>query len=54
MHFGAIGLELRFVSHGADQRMPKRVLSAWCEPHLVDELGDDQFVHAGIDPQAQQ
>ena len=34
--------------------MPKRVLGASGEPHLVDELGVDQLVDGWIDAQARQ
>ena len=50
----AIGLELRFVGHRADQRMSKRILGARGEPHLVDELRGNQLVDNRIDFQAGQ
>ena len=43
---GAIGFQLRFVGHGANHRMPKRVFGTRGEPHLVDELGVDQLLDA--------
>ncbi len=38
VHLGAIGFQLRFVGHRADQRMVERVLGARGEPHLIDQL----------------
>ena len=35
----AIGFQLRLVGHGADQRVPERILAVGRERHLVDEFG---------------
>ena len=51
---GAIRFQLSFVGHGANQRMPELIFVACGETHLVDELGVDQLVDAGLDFQADQ
>ena len=48
---GAIGFELRFVGHRADQRMVEGVLGARGEPHLIDQLRGEQLVEHRIDAQ---
>ena len=50
----AIGFELRLVGHRADQRVPKRVLGARGEPHLIDQLRLDQRCHVRAVDQAGQ
>ena len=49
--FGAIGFQLRFVGHRADQRVAEGVLGAWGKPHLIDQLRTEQLVEHRIDPQ---
>ena len=39
VQLGAIGFELRFVGHRADQRMVEHILGLPGEPDLIDELG---------------
>jgi hypothetical protein len=34
----AVCFQLRFVGHGANQRMVECILCAWGEPHLIDQL----------------
>ena len=51
VQFGAIGFQLRFVGHRADQRMAERVLGARGEPHLIDQLRADQLVETRHRPQ---
>jgi len=49
--FGAIGFQLRFVGHCADQWVAEGVLGGWGEPHLIDQLRAQRLVerqHAGI------
>ena len=48
---GAIGFQLRFVGHRADQRMAEGVLGARGEPHLIDQLRPEQLVENRIDAQ---
>ena len=47
----AVGFELRFVGHSADQRMAECVFGTRREPDLVDQFGLDQLVEARFDPQ---
>ena len=51
VHLGAIGFQLRFVGHRADQRVAEGVLGARGEPHLIDQLRTEQLVEHRIDPQ---
>ena len=51
MPLGAIGFQLRFVGHRADQRMSEGVLGARGEPHLIDQLRAEQLVEHRIDAQ---
>ena len=51
MPLGAIGFQLRFVGHRADQRVPEGVLGARGEPHLIDQLRAEQLVEHRIDAQ---
>ena len=48
---GAIGFQLRFVGHRADQRVVEGVLGARGEPHLIDQLRAEQLVEHRIDAQ---
>ncbi len=48
---GAIGFQLRFVGHRADQRMAEGVLGARGEPHLIDQLRAQRLVEHRIDAQ---
>jgi hypothetical protein len=48
MQTGPIGFQLRFVGHGADQRVPEHVLALGGESHLVDEFGRNQFGHVDV------
>ena len=48
---GAIGFQLRFVGHRADQRVAEGVLGARGEPHLIDQLRAEQLVDHRIDAQ---
>ena len=48
---GAIGFQLRFVGHRADQRVAEGVLGARGEPHLIDQLRAEQLVEHRIDAQ---
>ena len=54
MQLGAIGFELRFVRHRADQRMMKYILGLAGEPHLIDKLAPDQIINGGFDPRGGQ
>ena len=54
VQLGAVGFELGLVGHRADQRMPKRILRERGEPHLIDQLGPDQFVNDRLDTQVGQ
>ena len=47
MQLRAIGLQLRLVGDGADQRMPERVLGMRAECRLVDELRGDEISQSG-------
>ena len=51
MQLGAIGLELRFVGHRANQRMVEHILGLPGEPDLIDEFGRDQVVNDRFDAQ---
>ena len=51
MHLGAIGFQLRFVGHRADQRVAEGVFGARGEPDLVDQLRLDQLIDNRIDLQ---
>ena len=48
---GAIGFQLRFVGHRADQRVAEGVLGGRGEPHLIDQLRVQQLVEHRIDAQ---
>ena len=48
---GAMGFQLRFVGHRANQRMPEDVFGVRGVPHLVDKLCLQQFVHHRVDPE---
>ncbi len=48
---GAIGFQLRFVGHRADQRVVEGVLGTRGEPHLIDQLRADQLIEHRIDAQ---
>ena len=44
VRLGAIGFQLRFVGHRADQRVAEGVFGARGEPHLIDQLRAEQLV----------
>ena len=44
VQLGAVRLELRFIGHGANQRMPERIFDPRGEPDLVDQLTLDELV----------
>ena len=51
MPLGAIGFQLRFVGHRADEWVTEGVLGARGEPHLIDQLRIEQLVEHRIGPQ---
>ena len=51
MPFGAIGFQLGFVGHRADQRVAEGIVRVRGEPHLIDQLRAQQLVEHRIDPQ---
>ena len=51
VQLGAIRFELRFVGHGADQRMVEDILGLSSEGDLIDELATEQVLRGRIDPQ---
>ena len=54
MQLRAVRLQLRFIGHGANQRMSERILDRRGEPDLVDQLTRDQLVEDWVDPQGGQ
>ena len=48
MELGAVGLKLRFIGDGSDQRMPERILDGMTECHLVDNFSRDQRGHVRV------
>ena len=51
VQLAAIGFELGFVGHRADQRMPECVFSTRSEPDLINQFGFHQLVENGINSQ---
>jgi hypothetical protein len=51
VELGAIGLQLRFIGHGTDQRMVEDVFGVLAKGGLIDELAARQGVQDGIDAQ---